>query len=128
LLLFTLSSILFPFGNLFYLFMYRSMASQSGAEGSGVAGTMNGNSADPSPSQHATPASQAATPTSQAATPTSQAATPTSEAATPTSQVTSSRAGCKRKLTSAVWKEMESKIENGEWRAECNYCHKKITA
>jgi hypothetical protein len=90
--------------------MYRSMASQSGAEGSGVTGTMNGNSADPSPSEYATPASQAATPTSQAATPTSQAATPTSKAATPTSQVTSSSAGSKRKLTSAVWKEMESKI------------------
>lgn len=95
------------------------MPSQDGADGSAVAGARNGNSVDPSASQHATPTSKA--------TPTSEAATPTSEAATPTSQVTSSRAGCKRKLTSAVWNEMELKFENGEWKAECNYCHRKLS-
>lgn len=86
------------------------MASQGG-EGSAVAGAENGNS---------TPIPEA--------TPTSQAATPTSEAATPTSQATSSRAGCRRKRTSAVWDEMEEKFENGEWKAYCNYCHKKFTS
>jgi hypothetical protein len=88
--------------------MYRSMASQGG-EGSAVAGVGKGNS---------TPIPQA--------TPTSQAANPTSEAATPISQATSSRAGCKRKRTSAVWDEMEEKFENGEYKAYCNYCHKNM--
>lgn len=45
-----------------------------------------------------------------------------------TSEPTSSRAGCKRKRTSAVWNEMGEKFEGGVWKAECNYCHKKFTA
>ncbi|XBI01221.1 hypothetical protein VPH35_130045 [Triticum aestivum] len=88
------------------------MASNEGAEGSGMPGAGNGNLVDPS-TQHATPIFQA---------------TLTSEVATPTSQVTSSRAGGKRKRTSAVWNEMEEKIENGQLKDECNYCHKKFTA
>ena len=97
-----------------YLFciLYRSMASQEGAEGSAVSGAGNGNSADPS--------LQRAAPTSQA--------TPTSQAANPTSEATVSRAGCKRKRTSPVWDEMEEIFENGQRKAECNYCHRKFTA
>ena len=72
------------------------MASNEGAEGSVVPGGGNGN------------------------------ATLTFEAATPTSQLTSSRAGGKRKRTSAVWYEMEEKIENGQLKAECNYCQKNL--
>uniref|UniRef100_A0A8R7THP7 BED-type domain-containing protein n=2 Tax=Triticum urartu TaxID=4572 RepID=A0A8R7THP7_TRIUA len=97
----------------------RSMASQDGYEGSGVAGEGNFTSADPS-SQRATPISEA--------TPISQAATPTSQAATVTSQATSSRAGSKRKRTSAVWDEMEEKLENRQLKAECNHCHRKFSA
>jgi hypothetical protein len=61
--------------------MYRSLASQDGAEGSVVAGSGNGNenSVDASAFQHATPTSEVATPQSQAATPAPQSATPTSQ-------------------------------------------------
>uniref|UniRef100_A0ACD5W820 Uncharacterized protein n=1 Tax=Avena sativa TaxID=4498 RepID=A0ACD5W820_AVESA len=88
------------------------MASQEGAEGSAVAGTGNENSVDPS-SQRVTPISKA---------------TPASQAASPMSQATSSRVGCKRKKTSAVWDEMEEKFEDGKWKAYCKYCHKSFCA
>lgn len=34
----------------------------------------------------------------------------------------------KLRLTSKVWKEMEKKNINREWKAICNYCHKELTA
>ena len=37
-------------------------------------------------------------------------------------------AGSKRKLTSAVWKEFKRVNFNGNVRAKCNYCSKKLSA
>ncbi|GJV21178.1 zinc finger BED domain-containing protein RICESLEEPER 2-like protein [Tanacetum coccineum] len=36
--------------------------------------------------------------------------------------------GRKRKLTSPCWNHFKKIRVNGEWKADCNYCHKKLSA